>query len=85
MNFFIVSGGRISVAYDLPRGFTRPATSVSPGKERITSNQKSLSDMQIARLVLSEVNDKMRRAAHYRPWANGDLDKVVDSTPSRVR
>jgi hypothetical protein len=39
--------------------------------------------MQIARLVLSEVNDKMRRAAHYRPWANGDLDKALYSTLRR--
>jgi hypothetical protein len=77
MNFFIVSGGQDICRVRPAEGIHAPsATSVSPGKEKITSSQKSLSDMQIARLVLSEVNDKNALCCTLPPRANGDWDKV---------
>jgi hypothetical protein len=45
---------------------------VAGGKEN-TFGQRSLSDMQIARFVLSKVNEKMRRAAHSRRLPNAHV------------
>ena len=76
MSFFVVSGGLDLCRLRPAEGDSRIRSNVRVArKERITSSQRSLSDMQIARIVLSEVNDKNALCCRLPLRANGDLDK----------
>src|SRR5215469_14243460 len=81
--FIIPLGVRIVVAYQLAAGFLRVASNVPVADGRKSApDQRSLSDMQITRLVLSKVNDKNALCCTIPPRGSGDrslLETAVGS------